>query len=259
MPRPQKTRKVGFAPENTSFSPKEEKGSVVYLGYDEIEAIRLSDLECLDQGQCAEKMGIARSTMQNVINEAHRKVADALVHGKRIQIAGGNFEFLEEAFVCRKNDVMSVFKTGGFPDFNAKECKMKIAVTFDSSNEEVFQHFGKTEAFKIYTIEGGKVVESQVVGTEGKGHGALVGFLKERGVEALICGGVGAGAQNALSENGIKLYGGASGKCDALVNDFIAGTLVYQEDVKCNHHGEHHHGEGEGHCHHHGNGSCGCH
>lgn len=270
MPRPQKIRKVGFAPVNTLFSPQQGKADIVYLGYDEIEAIRLLDLEGMDQGECAEKMGIARSTIQNVINEAHRKVAEALVHGKRIQIAGGNFEFLEEVFTCRKNRMVNVSRTGGISDFNNKERPMKIAVTFDKSNGEVFQHFGKTEYFKIYQIDDGKITASEVVSTEGKGHGALAGFLKERGVEALICGGIGGGAQAALADGGIKLYGGTAGNADALVNDFIAGKLVYQEDVKCDHHGEHHH-HGEGHegghcgCHgegrHHGegHGHCGCH
>ncbi len=261
MPRPQKKRKIGFAPRNTLFSPKQEKGTIVFLGYDEIEAIRLLDLEGLEQGECAQKMGIARSTIQNVINEAHRKVADALIHGKGIQIAGGNFEFLEEAFCHSKNETVSVSRTGGLSDFKHKESKMKVAVTFDQSNEEVFQHFGKTEYFKIYEISDGKVSSSQVISTEGKGHGALVGFLKDHGVEALICGGIGGGAQAALSESGIKLYGGTSGKSDDQVNALIAGTLVYQEDVKCDHHGEHghHHGEQGGHCQHHGNGNCGCH
>ena len=85
---------------------------------------------------------------------------------------------------------------------------MKVAVTYE--NGEVFQHFGHSEAFKLYEVEGGEVKSSEVVPTNGSGHGALAGFLRERGVEVLICGGIGAGAQNALAEAGIKLYGGVS-------------------------------------------------
>ena len=68
---------------------------------------------------------------------------------------------------------------------------MKIAVTYD--NGQIFQHFGHTEQFKLYEVEGGKVVSSEVVDTNGSGHGALADLLKAYGVETLICGGIGAG------------------------------------------------------------------
>lgn len=129
---------------------------------------------------------------------------------------------------------------------------MKIAVTYQDG--EIFQHFGHTQQFKVYQVEEGKVVSSEVVGTEGFGHGALAGFLQERGIEVLICGGIGGGARNALAEAGIKLYPGAWGDADAQVNSFLAGNLNYNPDTMCNHHG---HGHEEGSCHHHDGGSCG--
>ena len=86
---------------------------------------------------------------------------------------------------------------------------MKIAVTYE--NGQIFQHFGHTEQFKIYTVEQGKVIASEVVDTNGSGHGALAGFLAEQNVHALICGGIGGGAQMALASAGIQLYGGVSG------------------------------------------------
>ena len=92
---------------------------------------------------------------------------------------------------------------------------MKIAVTYENGN--IFQHFGHTEAFKIYDIEDGRIAASRVEDTNGSGHGALAGVLKEWKVDTLICGGIGAGAQIALAEAGIKLYGGASGSADAAV------------------------------------------
>ena len=130
---------------------------------------------------------------------------------------------------------------------------MKIAVTYDNGN--VFQHFGHTEAFKIYEVNEGAVVNSQVVDTMGSGHGALAGFLKEKGVDTLICGGIGGGAQTALAQAGIRLYGGVSGSADEAVNDLLAGKLDFNPDVHCDHHshGEGHscgdHGCGEHHCH----------
>ena len=130
---------------------------------------------------------------------------------------------------------------------------MKVAVTYENGN--IFQHFGHTEAFKIYDIEDGRIAASRVEDTNGSGHGALAGVLKEWKVDTLICGGIGAGAQIALAEAGIKLYGGASGSADAAVEALLAGNLVYNPDVQCSHHGEHHGGEcgshgcgGEHHC-----------
>ncbi len=127
---------------------------------------------------------------------------------------------------------------------------MRVAVTYENGN--IFQHFGHTEEFKIYDIDNGKVVSSEVVDTNGSGHGALAGVLKERKVDSLICGGIGAGAQIALDEAGIQLYGGASGNADAAVEALLAGTLEFNPDVQCNHHGEHHDGEcGSHECAHH--------
>ena len=132
---------------------------------------------------------------------------------------------------------------------------MKIAVTYE--NEMVFQHFGHTAAFKIYETEDGKVVKSYVEDTNGSGHGALAGMLKNLGVDVLICGGIGMGAKVALIEADIKLFGGVSGGCDEAVEAYLANTLLYNPDVKCDHH-DHEHGEGHT-CGSHGCGSHSCH
>ena len=133
---------------------------------------------------------------------------------------------------------------------------MKIAVTYE--NGMIFQHFGRTESFKIYNVEEGKVTASAVVPTLGSGHGALAGFLLSQGVSALICGGIGGGAQQALAQAGIQLYGGVSGSADAAVDALLKGTLLFNPAVHCDHHG---HEDGQGHtCGHHGEGhTCGGH
>ena len=74
---------------------------------------------------------------------------------------------------------------------------MKIAVTYDNGN--IFQHFGKTENFKVYEVEDNQVVSSEVIGSNGTGHGALAGLLSEQGVDVLICGG-GCGAPTPVME-----------------------------------------------------------
>ena len=116
---------------------------------------------------------------------------------------------------------------------------MRVAVTYDNGN--VFGHFGRTEQFKIYDIEDGKVVNSQILDTNGEGCGALAGILNIADVDALICGGIGGGAVNAIEEAGIKLYAGASGSTDAAVDALIAGRLEAISEANCNHH-DHHEG-----------------
>lgn len=124
---------------------------------------------------------------------------------------------------------------------------MKIAVTYDNGN--IFQHFGHTETFKIYTVEGKEIINSEVVPTAGSGHGALAGFLTSHQVDVLICGGIGGGAKMALAQAGIQLMGGVSGSADDAVAAYLTGKLIFNPNVMCNHHDEHH---GEGH-------SCGSH
>ena len=128
---------------------------------------------------------------------------------------------------------------------------MKLAITYE--NGQVFQHFGHTEAFQVYDISDGKITSSEVLPTNGSGHGALADFLKSHGVTALICGGIGGGARAALDEAGIDLYPGVSGDTKAAAEAFLSGTLRYDPDTVCAHHHEH----GEGHScggHHHGEG-----
>lgn len=113
---------------------------------------------------------------------------------------------------------------------------MKIAVTYDDGN--VFQHFGRTEFFKVYETEDGKVVSSEVISSNGVGHGALAGVLAEQSVDVLICGGIGEGAQAALKEAGVELCAGAEGNTDQVVEAYLKGELV-STGANC----DHHHGE----------------
>ena len=106
---------------------------------------------------------------------------------------------------------------------------MKIAVTHQ--NGQVFQHFGHTEEFKIYDIEDGKIANAVVIGTAGSGHGALAGFLSALGVDTLICGGIGGGAQMALAQAGIRFFGGVQGDADKAVEALLANALAYDPEA----------------------------
>lgn len=116
---------------------------------------------------------------------------------------------------------------------------MKIAVPYE--NGQVFQHFGHSAQFKFYEVENGSILNSAVVSTNGQGHGALVGFLVQHGAEVVLCGGIGPGAQNALAQAGIRLFGGVVGSADSAVADYLAGQLTYDPAAHCTHHD---HGEG---------------
>ena len=234
MPRPIRCRRIERLPVYRSFSPDDIiAAESVYMTVDEFEALRLLDDEGLTQEACAVRMNIARTTVTSIYNSARKKVADALVHGKRLLIAGGRCEF---APVEIKQHIMEKGSS-----------TMRIAVTYE--NGEIFQHFGRSEQFKLYDTEDGRIIGEQVVDTNGSGHGALAGFLQAAKADALICGGIGMGAQMALADAGIKLYAGVRGSADAAAKSLASGTLDYDPDARCDHHGHHHDGDcGHDHC-----------
>ncbi len=231
MSRPVRCRKICSLPDFWTFAPEgDEVSEEVFMTLDELETIRLMDCQLLTQEECSESMGVARTTVTAVYESARRKIADCLVHGKRLVISGGAWSLVNQ----NPENLYELNQKG--------DLSMRIAVTYE--NGAIFQHFGHTEQFKVYDVEDGKIISSQVIGTNGQGHGALAGFLKNASVDILICGGIGGGAQIALKEAGIQLFGGVSGAADDAVKAYLEGNLSYNPDVKCNHHGEHH---GEGH------------
>ncbi|WP_353893497.1 DUF134 domain-containing protein [Proteinivorax hydrogeniformans] len=105
MPRPIKCRKVEFFPKQTLFKPAGKKGCTmeqITVKVEELEAMRLKDIEGLNQNECAIKMGVSRQTFQNIIDSARNKVAIALTEGKAINISGGNYISSECKFQCAK-------------------------------------------------------------------------------------------------------------------------------------------------------------
>ena len=227
MPKNTKCRRISGLPGQFGFAPSDIIGEdALQLTFDEFETIRLLDAEGMTQEQCADKMGVARTTVTAMYDNARKKIAKVLVEGRSLIISGGNVSFN----ISEGESIKNIREKG--------DSEMRVAVTYE--NGEVFQHFGHTEQFKVYDIEDGKIVHEEIVDTKGQGHGALAGFLFGGKVDTLICGGIGGGAQVALSEAGIKLYGGVSGNADEAVKALIEGRLDYNPDVKCDHHGEGH-------------------
>lgn len=242
MPRPCKRRIICGEPVCSRFVPVGQEGRpTVTLTLDEFETIRLIDHEGLDQQACARRMGVARTTAQAIYGAARAKLASFLVDGLALRIAGGDYELYGACACCAGQSGETTPK--------GRQTIMKIAVTYEQG--QIFQHFGHTAQFKLYDVADGAVTSSQVVDTNGSGHGALAGFLKEHGVDTLICGGIGAGAQQALAQAGIRLVGGVSGEADAAVAALLEGTLRYETVANCDHHGHDHGSCGEHGCGHH--------
>lgn len=101
MPRPRKQRRVCEMPQINSFGPTNKSDrkteDFVNITIDEYEVIRLVDLEGLNQEDCAERMNVARSTIQRMYEETKKKVADCIVNGKTLKIEGGDY------FLCKRD------------------------------------------------------------------------------------------------------------------------------------------------------------
>lgn len=243
------------------FSTEGAEGAVS-LTVEELESLRLCDLEGADQSAAAQSMGVSRGTLQRIVYSARRKVADALCSGKAIQIGGGNFSPAKRICGGRARCSRCRFARGGcgISDTEANsatedETMMKdgiIAVTMEDG--QIFQHFGHTRWFELYEIKGGAVASHRTLDAEGSGHSALGGLLRANGVNLLICGGIGGGAKNVLATAGIELISGVSGPVDEAVKLYLEGKLHDDPSAECHHHDHgahecgHHDGAPQGEC-----------
>lgn len=221
MSRPCKKRKVCAKPLYCEFITKNSNSNqIINLTIDEFECLRLLDYEKMTQAECAKKMNVARTTVTSIYQDARYKLMDALINGKKIIISGGNYE------VCSENK-------------RKENIEMRIAITYENGN--VFEHFGKSKQFKIYDIMNNNISNSFVLDTNGVGHGALKELLSNNEVDVVICGGIGNGAITALESYNIKVYAGANGNCDEIINMFINNELDLNNTSNCDHHHEEEH------------------
>ena len=234
MPRPCKRRRVCFQPACRMFLPAGSGSGTptITMTMDEFETIRLIDHEGMSQEECAASMNVARTTAQAIYCNARAKLASVLVNGMGLSIEGGDYVLCSEG----GNGCKHCGQGSTCTCKHRRRMNMRIAATYE--NGQIFQHFGHTKAFKLYIIEGDQVATSIVLSVNGSGHGALAGMLKQSNVDALICGGIGGGAQQALAAAGIQLYAGVSGDADAAVDALLKGTLRYVTEANCNHHHE---------------------
>ncbi len=233
MARPAKPRIVCGEQEARVFTTGRGAPGIE-LAPDELETLRLLHLEELDQAAAAGRMGISRGTLQRMLRAASRKLTFALVNGCSISVSGdtGNFRHGCPAGTrCRFCRCKLTSKRIAGAE------KMRIAVA--SEHEQVFQHFGHTPEFTIFDVDEKRITAERIEPAGAAGHGALAGFLADRGVGILICGGIGGGAQMALAEAGIRLVAGVRGGVRPAVEAYLNGTLVTDPDFSC---GGHHDG-----------------
>ena len=240
---------------------------VMELSLDELESIRLVDLEECDQQEAADRMAVSRGTIQRLLANAHRKVAFALLHGLQLGVSVEGLGSAVQARACAVHERPCRYCCAqAQKQRQLRSVTMKVAVTCDE-NGKVFQHFGHTPAFALFEVVNGAIASEERVETNGTGHGALADFLAERGVERLFCGGIGGGAQAALAEKGIQISGGAAGDARQVVERWLDGSLLLNPNFQCHHHdgdghhscaskgcgGHHHHHDhdDDGHHHHH--------
>ncbi len=218
MPRPVSERRVGraftqgiFKPAGVHCGQLEE----VILGFDGAEAIRLADLEGLYQEAAARKMGVSRQTFGRILEDAHRRVADALINGKALRIEGG------EILLDEENGMHS-----------------KIALPTRSGR--IDEHFGHCEYFTVYSVASGAVsAEERVDSPDGCGcKSDIASVLAKKGVTLMLAGNMGEGAVRVLKANGIEVIRGASGSAREVVDAYLAGT-VKDSGVGCSEHGGH--------------------
>ncbi len=119
MARPRKWRKVCCMPESNLYGPIDglnKENEIINMAIEEYETLRLIDLEGLTQEECAGKMQVARTTVQNIYNEARIKIAESLVNGKMLQIEGGDYQLYSEnerencCGICRRNRCNADFR-----------------------------------------------------------------------------------------------------------------------------------------------------
>jgi predicted DNA-binding protein (UPF0251 family)/predicted Fe-Mo cluster-binding NifX family protein len=216
----------------------------VRLSVEEAEALRLKELEDLDQKQGSEKMNISRPTFQRVLASARKKTADALLNGKAIRIEGGNFEVKSLSCKC-VNGCDSIAQVNKNQKEGAQN--MKIAVVTDDG-KTICQHFGRALYYTVVTVENGKVVgkeqrnkaghhmpgaEHASQATHGEKHGfdanaqtSHAGMMANiMDCQLLIAGGMGWGAQVSLKQNGIESLITDVNNIDEAIQLYIQGKL----------------------------------
>jgi predicted DNA-binding protein (UPF0251 family)/predicted Fe-Mo cluster-binding NifX family protein len=219
MPRPTFPRKVGFLPGITYFKPagvKITELKEVVLGHDEIEAIRLKNLQGLSQEEAAEEMNVSQPTLHRLLSSAYAKMTDAIVNGKALRIEGGNISVPETSFPDGGEGREDQHKVRSREDrpkngLPPGEEATKIAVTSIDGTLEgmVDERFGRARKLIIYNFATGDSETVENVQQRSLAQGAGMQTVKNIlsfGIKAVITGHLGPNAFKALEAAGVNAY-----------------------------------------------------
>lgn len=211
MPRPRKSRNVCHFPRSLSFVPAEhgQEKEPVILTVDEYETIRLIDQEGFSQEECGERMGIARTTVQQIYATARRKLARMLVEGSPLQIAGGDYRLCDGNQNCGQN---LCFKQYYSRQYEKTDHCRRVAVSCRAG--EIPGDFEDTLQFRLYDIHKGEILASKLVDIKSADLNGLACILTALRTDILICGQVSSLTKLALDAAGVQLYDGISGDPD---------------------------------------------
>jgi predicted Fe-Mo cluster-binding NifX family protein/predicted DNA-binding protein (UPF0251 family) len=216
---------------------------IIVMTIDEYETIRLIDLEGMMQEECADKMNVARTTVQRIYNDARRKLAASLVNGNILKMEGGEYKLCEENEPvkrcpdCIKNRCFS----GINPDKEKNELKgetMKVAIPVEGKemNSALCPSFGRTPFFLIYDLEKGEAEYIVNTAAESQGGAGIKAaqLIVDKGIEQLLTYRCGENSASVLQQAGIKIYKALNGTIQenlealkeeklALLTEFHAG------------------------------------
>ena len=267
MPRPAKCRRVSFIPGVTYFKPAgiplnflEE----IEISVEELESLRLKDMEHLEQEGCARHMNISRPTFQRILSSARNKIASALIHGKAIKIHGGIYDIAPQHFCCSNGHQWDVpvedhqqetapvcpvchnnVSQNILENRNKERKHMRYAIPVDEG--QLAQHFGHCAEFMLIDVnaEGG-VEARETILSPGHQCGFLPGWLAGRGVNVIIAGGMGMTPRMLFQQNGVEVVLGVQeADPEKAVVAHFNNTLACGHnqcehgDTGCSHHEDH--------------------
>lgn len=194
------------------------------VNLDEFEAMRLCDLEGYSQINAAEEMQISRSTIQRLLLSGRKKIVEAILSNKVIEI---------------KNDTNNI-KLKGENKMKVEEKEVKVVAFPTSDRTTVDGHFGHTKEFVVYTVKANNIEDVTYLASPKHEPGVLPQFLATHGIDVIITGGMGRMAVDLFNGQGIDVVLGANGSIEANLNEYIGGVLE-SKGTSCNHvHGENH-------------------
>ena len=216
------------------------------LTVEELEAVRLRDIERLEQNDCAAAMNISRPTFQRVLISARAKIADSLLCGKALRVKGGHYEFAARALGASEDRGILPSVEGDSVVKNKKESKMKIAVVSDNG-VNVSQHFGRAPWYLVFDVEDGKITGTEkrpkmghhdfagqdAHSAEGAPHGydresqtrhaGMAGAILD--CKAVIAGGMGMGAYDSIRSFNIEVVVTDVRSAEEAVKLYVQGQL----------------------------------